>query len=196
MKSAMIIAMVVLASLATQCVSATAITIQNGGFEAADLYPAAQRVANWVADSDAYAAPVAPPLSGLQGLQLWGYTGIMQDTGVQVLAGQTYTFTVNERKFTSDPYGSNYIQMWAGNPFGGGGTEIGTDFSFGNLTDTYQSFTVSGVATAAQAGKNFFVRIRHEGGFVMVDDVSATVTPEPATMILLGLGGLLLRRRA
>ena len=55
-------------------------------------------------------------------------------------------------------------------------------------------FSVDGTA---HVGEAYNIALRNPSGQIWVDNFSGTVvsTPEPATMLLLGLGGLLLRRR-
>ena len=68
----------------------------------------------------------------------------------------------------------------------------------GAAVDTWVFTEVQAVAPVGTVGVNFYLLNVNGDGLANTfyfDDISATLIPEPATLALLGLGGLLLRRR-
>lgn len=126
---------------------------------------------------------------GFQG----GAGGLFQDTGAFFVEGNIYEFTVT---VGSAFEGSNQdIVAEIGTPGGMLATETyATDWGGGNPS---VPLTVSYVATAGDAGQEIRVRFGSLGGSgtVMVSNASLTEIPEPSSLALLGLGGLLITRR-
>lgn len=128
---------------------------------------------------------------------------ILQQTLTGSIAGgQLYDFSFYA-KGTAGPgvVGFYQIQWLDSDGSDGGGVKgVSPLVQFGtSLTGAYQLFGQTGLEAAAGADAAF-ISIRLEGGaFVgstgtmLVDDV--VLTPEPASLVLLGLGGLALRRR-
>lgn len=138
-----------------------------------------------------------------------GYThcGVGQGIGTAI-AGQTYTFSM---------YVGYDVTQDAGSTGEGQGDGLAADLNIaidgqevislilskaaGTLSGVLTLNTVSYTATAADAGKVLSVRLHGDNlaaaknNQLFFDAASANVVPEPATMILLGLGGLLLSRR-
>ncbi|MBX2852178.1 MAG: PEP-CTERM sorting domain-containing protein [Phycisphaeraceae bacterium] len=120
--------------------------------------------------------------------------GLFQDTGANFVEGNTYEFTVT---VGSAFEGSNQDIV----------AEIGTAGGSILATETYATdwgggdasvpLTVSYVATALDAGQEIRVRFGSLGGSstVVVSNTALVEVPEPSSLALLGLGGLLIARR-
>ena len=125
-----------------------------------------------------------------------------QDISVPALtAGQQYTLTmqVHETPGYDDAHGST--ASWAIAYLGWDGWAGWVDTGWVNFDDSdgwvEMSVTLdTDVMLAAIGATQFNIQLDPDGGApIVVDAASLTVIPEPATMCLLGLGGLLLRRR-
>lgn len=126
---------------------------------------------------------------------------ILQQTAVgSIVTGQTYDFSFYAKGYAGPGVvGFVQVQWLDGDGSNGGGVKgVGPMTQFGtSLTSTYQLFSQTGLVAPAGADCAY-ISIRLEGGafvgstgYMYVDNV----VPEPATMSLLALGGLLLRKR-
>ena len=117
---------------------------------------------------------------------------------VSTSASQQYTFGVWARAFNTTNPGLQDFTAYLRDGSGTGGSILATISSSGGLTTTWQEYTVdftalSGTTTihiidAASAGAV-------DSNDTVLDDVSLTAVPEPSSLALLGLSGLMLVRR-
>ena len=129
----------------------------------------------------------------------WGNSGHNQVFAAS--AGQSWTMTGDLMMLSNDPITSNAFGVLKLVFKDAGGTEIwGQDLGQVNassIPDVWQNLSLTGVAPAGTATVEalaLFFQPNGDGVGAMFYD-NMTLTPEPATLALLGLGGLVLRRR-
>jgi len=129
----------------------------------------------------------------------WGAAGHMlnmwQYTGVGAVEGETVKLTFKINSLSAD-YGAN---AWLNaNLQFIGDSQLSINYNattnpLGVVQDVWTEMTIETVVTAAMATTG--IQVHMQSGGVWIDDMVLTQTPEPATMMLLGLGGLTLIRK-
>lgn len=189
MKKLLVMTVVVLAV----SVSANAALVTNGGFENGGA------MTGWWTPADAtiiidngpsavgsYAGRVA---AGSDGALLY------HPDKVAVTAGEEYTYSFDWKAdtITAGWFWWHVRFFDASDGFTG---EAISNIGDGNIQNTWQTLTGSIVAPAGSVKADFYFEdgnVGSTGGGLIVDNFS--MVPEPMTLSLLGLGGLMLRRR-
>lgn len=182
--------------------------ILNGGFELNGGNGTAPE--NWTKDFNCYGTFSGAAYSGLFGLHPGNAGppgGAYQD--ITTVAGEYYEVSLWMQNFNFASGKVGNIKILIGNP----GSDV---YTFENGTDTTSIYSLTGLVDQnlstnidgswSQATFQFqalgtttrvgVYNAPFSGTWsTNVDDVSVTLVPEPAALILLGLGGLLLRKR-
>jgi hypothetical protein len=140
----------------------------------------------------------------------WDTVGLYQDV-FGVVAGQTYEYSVSAiTKATDKLKGWDLVvkaEWTAENWATIGGTEIGrfvgakSESNPGDGVDTWKLISGTAVVPEGAAhGKIYFQLVQagdwgYTGGSVCFDNASVVLVPEPATIVVLSLAGLFIRRR-
>ena len=123
------------------------------------------------------------------------YFGYIQQSISGFTIGQTYELTLAAMTWSSDQLNGGHVEVYdsVADVY-----DLEWDFAANNSgygTETVEEYLYSSAQFTASATDLTLSIIQLDGGAVSVDDVSIELIPEPATICLLGLGGLLLRRK-
>ena len=147
-------------------------------------------------------------------LNIYKNTWIWQMTAADLKTTGVYSLSYEVSDSNSDDGTWVSIAIYAGEQWGAGTNQVSTAFylktmdtdlsdkEFHTASMTWDTEDAANTAfVAANAGDSIWVRITagpylgNPSAWFYVDDVQLSWTPEPATIALLGLGGLLLRRK-
>jgi hypothetical protein len=195
------------------CGTAQANLLQNGDFEQGDVGQLGNvTIPNWTywGVSGAHMSDAGYKYDTKGMLIWWDDVGMYQDV-FDVVVGQEYEYSVSAISKAADKLkGWDLVvrsEWTAANWATIGSTNIGYFFGAksesnpGDGTETWKVISGTDTAPAGAAhGKIYFQLVQggswdYTGGSVCFDNVSVVAIPEPVTMALLGIGGLLFIRR-
>lgn len=189
--------------------SAAANVLSNPGFESPDASGGdVPGTADWATFNDVFTNATVTPHSGSQVLKAFGPfvagggAGAVQG-GFTANPGEEWGASAYFRNDSSDPIGAGNFAVVkvefldAGNNIVGVGESAQFDSS--SALDTWTLLSGQAIAPAGTVSAQIvLVHVQEDpisGGSIFWDDASLAIIPEPASLALLGLGGLTLLAR-
>lgn len=187
--------------------------IQNGGFESPN--GTGDAIDNFDFDSWVEVGNVrmdeddggrVPGSNPNQVARFFQTSSLTQDLGTNWAAADTYdlSFNASETWWRTGAGGDSIevkllqtddTELWSSGVINLDGLHTGTAMPAWTAGQTFNYSIDASSFTAGTPGEELRIQIARAGGVSQVDNVSLTVIPEPASLGLLGVGGLLMLRR-